>query len=194
VPGQALPGDLRADPGRVASPHAVKQVAEAVRRADVDVTVPVEPNRHGGGVLGPGGYRLGDVAERWDRPAAELGGVPGMYGGLVLRLPGWFRPGRRELSGGPFAVVPAEVGRVEEDTSTSRTDNGSNPAPYRSPQTRSRTVPAPIQASGNPESRTTASARISHRLSRTRSRNSPSRTRPPYELVADAVAVQMCSV
>ncbi|RAO40870.1 hypothetical protein GAR06_05817 [Micromonospora saelicesensis] len=62
----------------------------------------------------------------------------------------------------------------KKTTSTSRTRAGSNPSPYRSPHTRSRRAPAPIQASGSPESRTTVSARVSQSLPETSSRSSSS--------------------
>ncbi len=72
------------------------------------------------------------------------------------------RRGRRIWSTGSSPL------RRRTGTSMSRTDEGPKPSPYRSPQTRSRMAPAPIQASGRPEPRTAPSARISQGLRRTR--------------------------
>ena len=157
-PTAAGTGPRPPGPGRAARPRPADPPGRTGRRPPGGRPGPADDHRRR--VLRPGGHRLGHAAVRLDRVAAEPRRVPGVHRRLVACLPRRVRPRRRQAGGGAVVVVAGQPRRVEEDHVHVPDRRRSNPSPYRSPQTRSRRAPAPIQASGSPESRTTVSARV----------------------------------
>lgn len=81
--GESLPGDLRADSGRVAAPYAVEQVVEAVRRADHDLVLRVEAYRHGVAYSG-------QVATASAMVRSGAAGSPPNFAGYQVCTAAWF--------------------------------------------------------------------------------------------------------
>jgi hypothetical protein len=139
---------LRSDSARVTPPHAAEEVVETEGCYHVNI-VAIQARGHLGRRLRPGRHRLrGRVDSENFQPKAPR--VPQVHRCLVLRLPGHRRGAFPQGLFGCKVPLSGQVLGVEEGDAYVPYLASIKPRPKRESQTRSRTTPAPTQASFRP--------------------------------------------